>query len=79
MKVRFRKNNLCSEIFQDCGEVNRGSGTYTFGILAGLEESGDTANRKLEPRFAASRLGFLCRPRSECLSPTRHFELAKLQ
>jgi hypothetical protein len=41
-------NYLSREIFKDGGEVNRSTGTDTFGVLSGLEKTSDMANGKQE-------------------------------
>lgn len=49
---------LGGEVFEDGGEVNRGSGANTFGVLSGLEESGDPTDGELETGLGRSRHGF---------------------
>jgi hypothetical protein len=49
----LNRNYLSGEIFKDGSEVNRSTGTDTFGILSGLEKTSDTANGELETGFVA--------------------------
>ena len=51
--------DLGGEIFEDGGEVDRGTSTDSLGVLACFEEPGDTANGELETGFAAARCALL--------------------
>jgi hypothetical protein len=44
--MKLNGNYLSSEIFKDGGEVNRSTGTDTFGVLSGLEKTSGVANGK---------------------------------
>nr|GLL22606.1 hypothetical protein Ahy_B03g066517 [Ipomoea trifida] len=47
------------KVFKDGGEIDGSSGADTLGVLAGLEETGDTADGELETGLAATRLSLL--------------------
>lgn len=46
--MRDRITNLGGEILEDSREVDRSSGAYTVGVLAGLDEPGDPTHWELE-------------------------------
>lgn len=50
--------NLSGEVFEDGGEIDRSAGPDALGVLAGLEESGDPSDGKLEAGFVGSGDGF---------------------
>ena len=51
--------NFSRQVFQDRGQVDRGTSTNTGGEFANLEVPRDSANRELKTRFGGSRDGFL--------------------
>lgn len=51
---KLKGTYLCGEVFKDGGEVDGGSGTDTFGVFTGFEETSDTTNGELKAGFAAS-------------------------
>lgn len=53
------QTDLGGEILEDGGEVDRGATADAFGVLAGFEETGDTADGELETGFAAPRCALL--------------------
>lgn len=63
---------LSSKIFEDGGEIDRSTGSNTFGVLAGLEKTGNTTDGELESGLAATRLSLLRSSGTKSLSTAGH-------
>ena len=51
--------DFCGEIFEHCGEVDRGTGTYTSREFPDFQESRNSPDWELQTGFRGSRNGFL--------------------
>jgi len=63
---------LSGEVLEDGGEVDGGAGADALGVLAGLEEPGDSTDGELEPSLRAPRRRLLRRARADRLATARH-------
>lgn len=74
MKTKLGTNlqYLSGEIFKDGGEIDRSTGTDTLGVLAGLEETSDTTDGKLQAGFTTPGGGFLGGARSQRFASAGH-------